>query len=197
MHHVTNLCCSMLYKRYKSDLIKSGKDLFPGASETERLAERLAVPLLLLLRLLFSLSSDADLLPKMNEWCAPGFRILSQPHTHTHTHAHKPVFSLCLASQPPHPDTISAIHTYINRRQPGGMLISIAARGAAVTCTQTKINGNLYTREGLTKWKWFTAHGHREINHMCQQDLSFTCFLCAGCHNQQNISHSTDSLGKF
>lgn len=102
MHHVTNLCCSMLYKRYKSDLIKSGKDLFPGASETERLAERLAVPLLLLLRLLFSLSSDADLLPKMNEWCAPGFRILSQPHTHTHTRTQASLLSL-LGFSPPTP----------------------------------------------------------------------------------------------
>lgn len=38
MHNVMNLCCSILYKKYKSDLIKSGKDLFPGEREKERLA---------------------------------------------------------------------------------------------------------------------------------------------------------------
>lgn len=104
MHNFMNLCCSVLYKKYKSELIKSGKDLFPGVSETERLAEQLGYAALTTLPLQCRRSPA-----KMDQCFAPGFRILSQPHIHTETHSQ----SICLASQP---DTTAAIHN-TNQRQ--------------------------------------------------------------------------------
>jgi len=50
-------------------------------------------------------------------------------------------------------------------------------RGAAVTRTQTKIDGNVYARQGLSY-----NRGYRERNHMCQQPQHF---LKTGFHNQQ------------
>lgn len=113
MHNVLNLCCSIVYKKYKSDLIKSGKDLFPGVRETERLAEWLAM-LLLLLLLLLSLSSVAGLLPR---WTSAVLLVSEFYHNHTSTQTHAAsLLSAWLLN--PHPDTIAAIHTYINQRQP-------------------------------------------------------------------------------
>lgn len=67
----------MLYKMYKSELIKSGKDLFPGVSET--LAEWLAMLLLLLLP---SLPSVTQLLQK----CFQDFITTTYPTPYPYTH---------------------------------------------------------------------------------------------------------------
>lgn len=146
--------------------------------------------------LLLSLSSVAGLLPR---WTSAALLLSEFYHNHTSTHK-QPVLSLPgFATHAPTPLLPFALTSTKGSREEwvSGMLISIARGGAAVAYTQTKINGNVCARQGLTSSKWFTIHGRREINHMCQQALSFTCFLQAGCHNQQNISHSTDSLGKF
>lgn len=115
MYNVMNVCCTV-YKKYKSDLIKGGKDLFPWVRETERLAEWLAV-LLLLLLLLLSLSSVAGLLPR---WTSAVLLVSEFYHNHTSTDEHTAsLLSAWLLN--PHPDTITAIHTYINQRQTWGM----------------------------------------------------------------------------
>lgn len=96
MQNLMNLCSSVLHRKYKSDLIESGKALLPGRSQTERLAELLAEPPPLLL--LQCCPSPA----KINQSCVPW--ILSLRHTHSHT-------ALFL------PDTTAAIRTDKQRRQ--------------------------------------------------------------------------------
>lgn len=139
MHNIMNLCCSIRCKKYKSNLIKNGKDLFPGVSETSWLAEWLAVALLLLL----SLSSVTFLLPK---WTS--VVLLVSEFYHNHTSTHKPVFSPWLLN--PHPDTSAAILTNINRRLLRGMSQCHTDENLHDMCSswmQTKINDNEHTTQ--------------------------------------------------
>lgn len=139
MHNIMNLCCSIRCKKYKSNLIKNGKDLFPGVSETSWLAEWLAVALLLLL----SLSSVTFLLPK---WTS--VVLLVSEFYHNHTATHKPVFSAWLPN--PHPDTSAAILTNINHRLLRGMSQCHTDENPHDMCSswmQTKINDNEHTTQ--------------------------------------------------
>lgn len=139
MHHVMNLHCSVLYKMYKSELIKSGKDLFPGVSET--LAEWLAMLLLL------SLPSVTQFLQK----CFQDFITTTYPTPYPYTHTAN-VLSAWLFS--PHPDTIIAIHPNINQGNVKNKSVScwyeLQQQMWQLHEHKWKMTGFLSTQQGLT-----------------------------------------------